>query len=419
MSINRRQLLLAACTLPWAPAILSSPARQRVVIVGGGWGGLAAAKQLSSFGEAFEVVLLESNTHFFSQPLANRWLTGQDDGRHLQHALAPVAQALGYRFENALVNAVDRSQRQVHSSAGKFDYDWLILAPGIGENWAALAVDDERAAAQAFSSAFSSGGTLAGLQQRINNFSGGHCLLSIPPQPYRCPPAPYERALMLAGLFKSRGLKFHLTLVEPNAPWPAYQRVFREHFHEQITYLPQTRLRQLNSAQRVAQLDFDALTFDQAILMPPQQAGAICWQAGLIRQQPDGRASGWADVHPENFQAIADPRVFVIGDSVGPVSPLFGHYPKTGQIAACMGRIVAKEIEARQRGKSIQPDLPESTCYTQVNVYPRETIRIESRYTRRADGPLVQQIKQVRNNFPAGEADAWLASMHQELFGKN
>lgn len=61
--------------------------------------------------------------------------------------------------------------------------------------------------------------------------------------------------------------------------------------------------------------------------------------------------------------------------------------------------------------------LPESTCYAQLNVDPPELAEIVARYTQRGDGALVQSIRQIRNNQPAGEADAWLATALQSLFG--
>lgn len=412
MSLTRRQFLLATgCTL-CAPAIRATPARPRAIVIGGGWGGLAAARHLA---ERCEVLLVERQAAFVSQALGNRWLAGLDDGRRLYQDYLAAAAALGYRFVQAEVLAIEREQRQVVTTAGRFPYDWLVVSAGIGEDDAALFDGDAAAARQTrqlFPSAYTAGSELATLQRKLAEFAGGEFLMSIPLAPYRCPPAPYERAVIIAQSFKARGLKARLTLVEPNAPWPGYQRVFGEFFRDQVTYLPNTRLRQLDPYRRVATLDIDEIRFTDAIIMPPQTAAPLCRQAGL-----SGRDSTWATVDPKHFGLAGDERLFVIGDSVGAVSPLFGHFPKTGQLASRMGQIAATEILGRLDGKAPEPALPESTCFAYLNLAPPQFTRIDTRYRVRGDGALVQNISQTRENNPQGEDDAWLNARHEELFG--
>ncbi len=412
MNPYRRQLLLGSALAFGAPFLIAAPARPRVVVIGGGWGGLAAARTLAG---RCEVVLVERNARFVALPLSNRWLAGRADERRLYHDYAPAAAAGGYRFLAAEVHAIDRSARRVDTSAGPLAYDWLVLAEGIAEDAGALFAGDAAAVGhyrEHFASAYGAGAALEALKQRLDSFAGGEFLLTLPLAPYRCPPAPYERAVVVAHALRTRRLKARLTVVDPNPPWPAYQRVFAERYREQVSYLPNTRLRQLDPYRRVATLDIDELAFDAAILMPPQGAGPLCRAAGL--NAPD---SAWAAVDPRHFQARADARVFVVGDSVGAVSPLFGHYPKTGQLASHMGRIAANEILGRIAGQSPEAALPDSTCYAYVDLEPAETVRIDTSYRRRGDGMLLQTVRQHREYHPEGEDDAWLAARLAELLG--
>lgn len=413
MTISRRQLLIAsACTL-CAPTVLATPARPKVVIIGGGWGGLSAARHLA---KTCEVLLIERQPEFISLPLSNRWLAGLDDGRRLRQNYQAAADQLGYRFRQAEVKGFDMARRQVSTSTGAVNYDWLIVAAGISEADEQL-LDGDRAAAAHMRQHFPSGNTagkeLAVLKEKLAGFSSGAFLLNLPLAPYRCPPAPYERAVIIAQMIKSKGLKAHLTVVEPNAPWAGYQRIFREQFSAQVTYLPNTQLRKIDPYQRVATLDIDEIHFDEAILMPPQQAAELCRNNGLT-----GENSAWAMVNPKNFAFLGDDRVFVIGDSVGAVSPLFGHYPKTGEIASRMGLIVATEILGRINDNPAEPALPEGNCFAYLSIAPPQFTRIESRYRIRGDGNIVQQISQRRENNPRGEDDAWLNSWHATLFGQ-
>jgi hypothetical protein len=149
--------------------------------------------------------------------------------------------------------------------------------------------------------------------------------------------------------------------------------------------------------------------------MAPQQAGDLLWQAGLIGQDREGRPTGWADQHPFRLQASNDDSIFVIGDAIGAVSPLFGHYPKSGHMANRQGRIVAREIAARAAGVEPPRELPESVCYVFNDFDPMKMIRIDGRYRERGDGLIEQTIKQVPDNNPRDEDVAWATTMFEEF----
>lgn len=414
MNPTRRQLLLASSLASLTPgfSFAVTPARPKILIVGGGWGGLSAASALAT---QADVVLIERNAAFVSLPLTNRWLAGLDDGRRMTQNYAAAARRFGYRFVQAEVGQIDRAARKVMTNGGQFAYDWLILAPGIAEDAGAL-VDGDRDAArhieQQFSSTYQSGSGFPALKQKFENFSQGEFLITLPPAPYRCPPAPFERAIILAHAIKTRGLKAHLTVIASGAPWPAYQRVFNDEFRDQVSYLPNTPIRQLDPYRRVLTTDIDELKFDQAIIMPPQQAANLCRENGLLAPK-----TSFVTVNPKNFNIFDDERVFVIGDSVGQVSSLFGHFPKTGELASDMGRIAAAEIISRITGKEAPAMLPESTCFAYLSLQPAQFTRIESRYRWRGDGELTQSITQKRESNPRGEDDAWVDAMHARLFG--
>jgi hypothetical protein len=161
--------------------------------------------------------------------------------------------------------------------------------------------------------------------------------------------------------------------------------------------------------------DIDDIRFTEALLCPPQEAADILWQAGLIRSDDSGRATGWADQSSLSFRCAVDERVFIIGDAAGLASPLFGHYPKTGHVANRMGAIVARQIATAVSGKTFPALLPESVCHVVSSVEPLEYTRIEASYRQRGDGFLMQQVKQTREPNPAGEDVAWAESMYRDF----
>lgn len=424
MSLTRRDFLglgLAACALPVraaVPELMPRGRARRVVIVGGGWGGLSAARHLRALAPELEVVLLERNAAFWSLPLSNRWLTGRIDGRHLSHDYARAARHHGYVFVHADVTAIDRERRRVVTARGALDYDWLVLAVGIGYDYAPLLGDDRRAidyTRTQYPCAFTAGAEVQALKAKLDGFAGGDLVMTLPPAPYRCPPAPYERAAMIAAAFKARRLKAKLIVLDPNPLMAGFSRVFEDQYRDQIVYVPHARIKALDPFRKTIATEFDELRFDDAIIMAPQQAGELVRQAGLVGRDAQGKPSGWADQDPVHLHARDDQRVFLIGDLMGQVSPLFGAYPKTGQLASRLGRIAAAEIAARANGRVPERLLPDSVCHVYTNVEPPEALRIEASYRFRGDGVIVQATQQHFDPHPQDEDLRWAQGMFAEL----
>lgn len=255
------------------------------------------------------------------------------------------------------------------------------------------------------------------LRAKLDGFRGGDLLMTIPPAPYRCQPAPYERATLLAGWFEARKIPGRIVILDPNPPFAEFQRIYRERFPQRVAYHAQTAVVGIDLQRRLARTEFDDFSFDDAILMPPQQAGDLAWQAGLIGRDGTGKPTGWAAVDPLTFTAREDANIFVVGDSIDRVSNLFGHYPKTGQMAARQGRLVARQIAARARGETAATEFPDSLCLITTSYAAPTAIRIAATYRQRADGELVQQTKTERDAQPRGEDLAWANGLFAELLG--
>lgn len=431
MSFTRRNFLAASAALCASLAARATPligavSRQllppakdrRVVIVGGGWGGLSAARHLRDLAPELEVVLLEKNPLFWSLPMSNKWLTGLADDKYLAHDYQNAASAYGYTFIQTEVSDIDRDKRRVVTPLGTLDYDWLILAVGIRYDYETWYGNDRRASDHTlkhYPCAYIPGNEQRALKEKLDNFKGGDLLMTLPPMPYRCPPSPYERACMIGAMLKSRKIKGKLIVLDPNSHVLGFSQIFSEQYPEQIVYLPQTRVKSVDPFNRTIVTDVDDFRFDDAILMAPQQAGDLAWKADFISRDSAGKPTGWADQHPVHLHARDDEKVFLIGDMIDKASTLFGYYPKTGQMASSQGRIAAREIAARAKGVAPEKLLPDSACYVFTRIEPMEMTRVESRYKFRGDGLIVQSVRQTHDPNPRGEDLQWAKTMFEEF----
>ena len=396
---------------PRLPAIQASAGR--VLIIGGGWGGLAAAKELRSSAPQLEITLIERQESFWSHPISNRWLVGLADTTLFRHSYEAASRTHGYRFVRAEVSAIDRSRHTVSTSDGEFAYDWLIIAAGIREDFSAWFGVDRNSidfCRKNHASAFSDATQHVALKERLQRFSGGDLVMTIPPMPYRCPPAPYERAGLIAWWMKSKQIKGRLIVLDPNPAVMSFDRIFRDSYRDQVTYMPQAKVKSVDPFKKQIVTDFDTVDFTDAILMPPQQAADILWQNALV-----GQGSNWAAVDPVSLNILGDEQVYIVGDAIDKVSQLFGHYPKTGQLAARLGRIAARQIAARASGLATEKQLPESTCYVLSRAEPMELARINTSFRFRGDGLIQQTVRQTYDAQARDEDLAWASNMFNEL----
>jgi NADPH-dependent 2,4-dienoyl-CoA reductase/sulfur reductase-like enzyme len=407
-------------------ALLPRGSAPRVVVAGGGWGGLTTAKHLRRLAPGAEVVLLEKNPVFFSCPLSNKWLVDVVDDAFLTFDYLRVADRHGYRYVQCEVTEVDRGARRVHTSAGWLDYDYLVLAPGIRYDYEAWFGNDRRAAdaaRQRFPAAYVPNAEHHALKRALKAFKGGDWVMTLPPPPQRCPPSPYERACMVAWHFKTQGIKGRVTILDHKpgvAPiGPGFRAAFSELYKDYISYVPNAQVLEVDPFNRRIKTKAGEMRFDHAVLMAPHQAGDLAWKADAIGRTPEGRASGWADVDPQQLHLRGDDRVYVIGDAVGVVAPTFRFYPKSAHVAHAHGQIVAGYLAERLAGRRPATKLPDNLCYMMVNAGPREAISVQFDYTLNAQGQIEQT--QIDDNDRRAELVAenfrWAGLKFEDMFG--
>jgi len=383
-------------TSPASPLMPKSKQR-RVVIAGGGWGGMTAARHIRERAPDLEVVLLERNPVFWSCPLSNKWLIDVVDTNFLVHSHTAPARRHGYMFVQTEITGIDRAKRQVHTAQGYIDYDWLILSAGIRYAFEPWFGNDRKAAAYTaatYPTAYIPSAEHGLVKQKIRSFKGGTFVLTLPPPPHRCPPSPYERACLMAWWYQTNKIPAKIVILDPKpriAPITGgYTLAFKELYPDIITHVPNATIKEVDPYKKIVKTAAGDFNFDDALLMTPHQAADLVWKADLIGKSPQDQPTGWAGVDPLFYNAKDDPQVFVVGDSMGAVSPHFGHYPKSGHVANRQGKAVAQYIALQAAGQPLKPVIIDNLCYMLVNNNPREAISVQFDYKIGPDGLLAQ-----------------------------
>ncbi len=346
----------------------------RVVIIGGGWSGLIAAKALRRDEPAIDVVLIEKNASFFSCPLSNLWLVDKLPMEKLAHSYLDAARANRYIYLHAAVADIDRESRTVYTDKGTVGYDYLMIAPGIDYDYASVGVTDsaqEFALKSAFPAAFKPGSEHLTLRKKLASFEHGTFLLTVPDGNYRCLAAPYERAYLIADYFKRNRIQGKVILLDANVrpqfgADPLFAAV-RDLYAGVLEHVQGVQITGVDVEKRRVETSTGSFTFDDAAIYPRIRGAKLLERAGLAdlsSRQLEAR------IDPISYHVPDDDRVFIAGDARP--TPL----PKSGFVANTEAYHVASILAQRIKG-SAAPAAPLSgsgTCYVAVGAEPIQSV---------------------------------------------
>ncbi|MGB3387559.1 MAG: FAD-dependent oxidoreductase [Pseudaminobacter sp.] len=408
--INRRTFIATGMASVAASSALAAPAvidagtmlktkgnKPRIVIAGGGWGGLSAARHLHTQGVDAEVVVLERNPIFWSLPMSNKWLIDVLDTDYLLHDMIGPSRKYGYELVQTNVTGIERDRKTVRTAHGQIEYDYLIIAGGIRNGYDVWFGNDQKAiefTRRAYPSGYTADAEHVAIKNKIHNFKGGTMVMTLPPPPHRCPPSPYERACVMAWHFKKNNIPAKIVILDPKPRimpiGGGFKAAFEELYPDIIQHVPNAKVKEVDPFNKKIMTTAGDVEFDDAILMPPHQAADMVWNAGLIGTNDEGKPTTWAEIHPTMLHAKSDPDVYVIGDCMGAVSKEFGHYPKSAHVANFVGKIVATYVAQRIKDQEVKALLPDNLCYMMVSGDPREAISVQFDYQILPDGTISQ-----------------------------
>lgn len=419
--VTRRNAVLGitvAATSLAVPSILRAQSAGRVVVVGGGFGGAACARALKRADAKLQVTLVEPNKTFISCPFSNEVIAGLREIEAQQFGYDKLA-AEDITVVAQSATAIDTQKHSVTAADGTaFGYDRLVLSPGIDFHGEALPGYDD-AASEKMPHAWKAGAQTLLLRKQLEAMAdGGTVAIAIPANPSRCPPAPYERASLIAHYLKTNKPRSKVLILDAKDNF-SQQRLFEKAWKE--LYGDMIERIALSQGGRVTSVDpsimtivteFGNYTPDVANVIPPQRAGRIAEIAGATD------ATGWCPIDPVTFQSKLVENVHVIGDAC-----LGGGIPKSASAASGQGKACAIAIVDLLAGRA--PDTPRLTgvCYNTVapgygfslagNYQPKGDIfaEVEGGATSPVDAPRELRARE------AAEAERWFQTITADTFG--
>ncbi|MBI2765457.1 MAG: FAD-dependent oxidoreductase [Chloroflexi bacterium] len=326
----------------------------KIVVLGAGFGGLELSGRLSdTFGTDADITLIDRNEgfvfgfHKFELMLGRATL--EDVRLDYRDIMKP-----GVRFRREVIASIDPVSRRVVTDGGTYDADILVIGLGAEYDFAATP-----GFVQGGSEFYSVDGALR-LRDVLPQFKGGQVVIAILGEPFKCPPAPCEAAILLDEYFTQRSLaNFQISVVSPWGrpipPSPDGSKTILARFAERgISFVKEQMVVGIDPSTRTARLrDGGTLPYDLFLGIPRHRVPDVVAASGLAE-------GGWIPVERGTLRTRF-PNVFAVGDvtSVGT--------PKAGVFAENAAAVVAQEIIAQMRGSEApRPYGGTGTCYVEL-----------------------------------------------------
>jgi sulfide dehydrogenase [flavocytochrome c] flavoprotein subunit len=357
------------------PSLVLAQGKPKVVVIGGGPGGATAARYIAKESNgAIDVTLIEPQKTFTTCFFSNLYVGGFRDYKSLTHNYDKVRKG-GVKVVHAMATAIDRDKKQVVIAGGqRIPYDKLLVAPGIDLKFDSVPGYSE-AAAEIMPHAWKPGAQTQLLVKKLNALKDGDQIVMIaPPNPYRCPPGPYERASMFAHVLKKKGYKKSRIVILDPKPAFSKQGVFAEgwesHYPGMIEWQdPKIHggIKGVDAKAGTVKTDLSDYKAALVNVIPAQMAGKIARDAALTN------ASGFCPIDAASMKSTVDPNIFVVGDA-----SIAGEMPKSAFSANSQAKVAAMIIRSELTQSRAFPARYSNTCWSLIA--PDDDIKVGASY---------------------------------------
>ena len=392
--------------------------KARVIVIGGGVGGATVAKYLAASAAEIDLTLIEPKQRYTTCFFSNLYLAGVRSFESLTHNYRTLAQAYGINVVHDAVASIDPVAKTVKLvRGGRLSYDRAVVAPGIAFKFDDIEGYDE-AATQSMPHAWNAGPQTELLQRQLKGMDdGGVFVIVAPPNPFRCPPGPYERAALVAYYFKQFKPRAKILILDAKDTFfeqDLFEDGWNRHYPGMIEWLPVQftgGVKSVDSKARTITTAGETFKASVANIIPAQIAGELAQRAGLTDQ------SGWCPIDPVTFESKLQPGIHVVGDATSA-----GDMPKSAFVANSQAKACAFAIAAALTGAEQIPPHLFNTCFTllapndavsdAINLKPvAGSIKITDIFFSQ-----VGESDETRRR-TARQAEGWYAAFTHDVFG--
>lgn len=367
--INRRNFFRYSAGLTLATSSLGFPGlalgnTKKVVVVGGGVGGTTAAKYLKKLDPTIDVTLIEAKTHYVSCFMSNEVLSGDRTIESLTFSYDKLKNNYGVNIVTDRVNEVDPATKTVKTQGGQsFNYDACVVSPGVDFKWDMIDGYDA-ATSEVITHAWNAGPQTVTLRKQLESMpEGGKVVIVAPPNPFKCPPGPYERASQIAMYCKHHKPQAKIIILDNKDAFSKqglYQQGWSQHYgygtdNSMIEWISGAEggiVSSLDAQNMTLEAEIEDFTADVINIIPPQKAGKVAFNSGLVE-------GDWCPVDKRTFESSLHKDVYVLGDASSA-----SKMPKSAYAANSQAKVAVAAII--NRFNDIEPGEPTyvNTCYS-------------------------------------------------------
>ena len=427
--LTRRHFIQLSTGIAVASAIgfplIVQGAKKQVVVIGGGAGGATAAKFIAKADASIEVTLIEANKEYHTCFMSNEVLGGEREINSLKFGYEGLAKH-GVKVIHSKVTGINPTAKKVTTEAGDLSYDSLIVSPGVEMKWGAIKGYDE-GVIEKIPHAWKAGPQTVLLKKQLEAMkNGGVVIIASPPNPYRCPPGPYERASQIAHYLKQHKPKSKVIILDAKdnfSKQPLFTQAWKELYgfetdNSMIEWIPASKEGKVVrvDAKKMAVYSGEMEDEHKAAvinIIPPQTAGKIAIDADLADE------SGWCPVDKKTFASKKHKDIYIIGDACDATK-----MPKSGYAANSQAKVCALAVVAALQGKEVGTPSYVNTCYSLVA--PEYGISVADVYhlegevitpVKGAGGVSAQDAPAEYRKREAVYAHSWFKNITQDMFG--
>ncbi len=443
--MNRRQFLSAAALGAFGMMLptrsLFAGAQPHVVVLGGGVGGATFAKYLKMRDRNVRVTIIEQNRTYIRPYGSTEVITGHLAMRDLEVSYDDFARKYGIDFIFDRVVGGDLDSKRLRLANGQeITYDKLVVSAGIEVQYDRVSGYSEAIANTSIPSGWIPGQQTKLLADQLKAMpQGGTFVLVAPPNPYRCPPGPYERAALVTEWCAKHNPTAKIIILDNKNEFVTdknmllgWNRLYNFNIpaefmdgmpsdvktHTQASRLEWVRakeggkVKEIDAKHQTVRFEGGDIKADVLNIIPPQRAGKVAQDLGLTDDK------GWCPVNLTDFASSHFKDVYVLGDASHG-----GMAPKSGFSANSQAKVTAMAVVDALAGREPTPDpIWENTCYalagSEYGLFVADVFRLREGVMVRTNPDRFPSLQQTPAQIRLGAAyqQTWMRTFTQDCF---